>query len=410
MKELKKKAVLFAPFWRQGNHVGNYRVDRFRRWLIDEGYSVVVIRAGSSSGERKESWGQEITVRDPVGTYRDTTPDAPAMFVRKPNKARRWVSNLLFNPDPTVAWARSAARDPRVIQVAQGAKFILSSSPPESAHVGAWLLSRRAGVPHIVDMRDGWLDEPLRPLLRSSALRRWRERRLETLILGAAKAIQVTSDAWKELLCARYPALAPRVRVLTNGYPRGLPSDTMKLGQSSDDGVILVHAGGFLSSRMTQSPELLLEPLLPHLLGGSQRGVIRLIGPLSGDERKIVEAYSERFMDAGWRIEAPGQLTRLEVLALLPKASGLLLLAATHAALPSKLFEYLPTGKPIFAVTYRNSAVWRICSQLPQATLVEIGSEDGLPKPDRPFYQLTEARIPRDYSEEFLAKKFMEII
>ena len=29
--------------------------------------------------------------------------------------------------------------------------------------MGARLLSRRTGVPHIVDMRDGWLDEPLSP-------------------------------------------------------------------------------------------------------------------------------------------------------------------------------------------------------------------------------------------------------
>jgi hypothetical protein len=45
---------------------------------------------------------------------------------------------------------------------------------------------------------------------------------------------------------------------------------------------------------------------------------------------------------------------------LLSLADGLLLLSASHAAIPSKLFEYLPLCKPIFASTSQSSAVWKI--------------------------------------------------
>jgi len=38
-----KKAVIFAPFWRQTDHVGNHRVDRFVRWLAADGFYVVLV-------------------------------------------------------------------------------------------------------------------------------------------------------------------------------------------------------------------------------------------------------------------------------------------------------------------------------------------------------------------------------
>jgi hypothetical protein len=408
-----KRAVLFAPFWRQDGHVGNYRVDRFVRWLADDGYTVIMIRGGSSDGECQQPWGQEITVRDPLGLHRDTSPGSPTYVPpRKPNKLRGATAEWVFNPDPTVVWARVAARRTFVVQAVQGAAFILSSSPPESAHVGAWLLSRRTGVPHIVDMRDGWLDEPLRPLLRTSALRRWREGRMEARILRDAKGIQVTSDVWKAFLCDRYPAFAPKVQMLTNGYPQHTTTPKPKPPREPDDELALIHAGRFLGSRLTQSPDLLLEPLLHNLSGQSSSGVVQLIGPLSNDELTIIEPFRSRFGAIGWRIECPGSLPRSEVLALLPKADGLLLLSASHAALPSKLFEYIPTGRPLFVVTYKGSATWNICALLPQATLIEIvtGSVDSGLDNQTPCYAKPEYRIPPEFCEQSLAQSFKNIL
>jgi hypothetical protein len=46
-----RKAMIFAPFWGQPGHVGNHRVDRFVRWLAEDGYAVVIVRAGDADGE-----------------------------------------------------------------------------------------------------------------------------------------------------------------------------------------------------------------------------------------------------------------------------------------------------------------------------------------------------------------------
>lgn len=406
------KAILFVPFWRQAGHVGNNRVDRFVRWLVEEGYFIVMIRAGIADAISEEAWGQEITVRDPLGIYRDGESGKPDSNPRKPNKWRRTLSYWLFNPDPTVVWARSAADHPAVVGAMKGASFILSSSPPESAHVGAWILSRKFSMPHIVDMRDGWLDEPLKPLLRSSALRRWQEKRLERRILQEARGIMVTSSVWNDLLCQRYPNAASKVHVLTNGYPKNLkdlcakePARTRaKIGKA-----ILIHAGRFTGSDLTRTLDKLLEPLLKNLANTSITGVIRLIGALTKEELLQIARFEPRYEAIGWQIETLDALPRSELLEQLPKSDGLLLLSASYAALPSKLFEYIPTGLPIFIVTEKNSATWKLCERLPQAYL--FNSADKLSSQgNSPFFEQTVFEIPNEYSELALSESFIEFL
>jgi hypothetical protein len=314
-------------------------------------------------------------VRDPIGLYRDASPTGIQPPARKPNKTRRALSYWLFNPDPGVTWAYVAACHPSVLKASSGAAFIISSSPPESVHVGAWKISRKLGLPHIVDMRDGWLDEPLRPILRTSAFRRWQEGRLETQILNDATAILVTSDVWQELLCNRLPKLANKVTVLPNGYPLSLPKIVAAKNKPNDAGLVLVHAGRFSGSDTRRTPDLILQPLLACVNQKASQGTIKLIGSLSDDELAVIEQFVAPFAEHGWRIECPGCLLRQELLELLPQADGLLLLSASFAAIPSKLFEYIPTGRPILVATEQGSATWRICDSLPQAFLIKMGKQ-----------------------------------
>lgn len=406
-----KKAVIFAPFWRLAGHVGNNRVDRFVRWLAEDGFHVLMIRAGSADGRRDEPWGTEITVRDPIGLYLDASPAGVQPPARKPNKLRRTLSYWLFNPDPSVVWARVAARHPSVLEAAAGAAFILSSSPPESAHVGAWKLSRSLRVPHVVDMRDGWLDEPLKPLLQTSAFRRWQESRLEARILRDARAIQVTSDVWQKLLCKRMPELANKVTVLTNGYPLVMPEITHIESDQKDTGLVLVHAGRFSGSDIRRSADLILQPLLEGVKNKASHGTIRLIGSLSTEELQIIERFSQPFAEKGWRIECLGNLPRHELLKLLPKADGLLLLSASYAAIPSKLFEYIPTGRPMLVVTEQGSATWRICEKLTQAVLVESDGKNSV-RMTIEFLNMAgntkiSSTLPSDYTEDHMKSVFL---
>lgn len=410
-----KKAVIFAPFWKVPGHVGNNRVDRFVRWLVEEGFQVVIIRAGARNELCKTEWGAELTVRDPLGLYRDSGIEEKVAVRRRPNRFLYWLAYWLFNPDPSIIWGRKAAADLRVRAMVADADFILSSSPPESAHVGAWMLARRFNIPHIVDMRDGWLDEPLKPILINSALRRWLEARLEARIIADASRIFVTSNIWCDLLCRRLQLASKKIVVITNGYPRNTGCDDVK--HNFGDGgnrLVLIHAGRFTGSRKTQKPILLLAPLLNAIQENEARGTVRLIGEIHKEEIAEIDKYREQFGDFGWHIECVGAMQRDRLLEVLPTANGLLLLSASHAAIPSKLFEYIASRRPILAVTEKGSATWQICEKLPQAFLVEFGCEPS-ESTVRDFLKCAATHnslgtCPEEYSEKYLSRKFRDCI
>ena len=407
-----KKAVIFAPFWRQPGHVGNYRVDRFVRWLAAEGFYVVLVRGGSVTGQRTESWGVELTVRDPLGLYRDTVPGAVPVKKRKPNKLRRLLAYWLFNPDPGILWARTAARHSSVLEQAAGASFVLSSSPPESAHIGAAILAKKLKAKLIIDMRDGWLDEPLKPLLRNSRFQRWREGRLEHAILQQADKIFVTSRVWRSLLADRLPFTQDKTVVLTNGYP---PDGLFGLKQVSkrpaNESLHLVHAGRFTGSRLSQKVGYLLEPLLMGLRGAGSHGVVTLLGSLEAADLEEIRRWQPQFNSKGWSIEVKDTLPRDEMMELLRQADGLLLLSASQAAIPSKLFEYLSLGKPIFTTTPQSSAVWMVGESLDQLFLTDYRKPgESVVRSFLSATTMTENsyEAPGQFSEEALSKIFIK--
>lgn len=411
MKQM-KKAVIFAPFWRQPGHVGNYRVDRFVRWLAADGFHVVLIRAGSVTGQHTESWGVELTVRDPLGLYRDAVTDGTPVKTRKPNRMRRLLAYWLFNPDPGILWARAAAKNPTVLKHADRVSFVLSSSPPESAHIGAAILAKKLKAKLIIDMRDGWLDEPLKPLLRDSRLQRWREGRLENATLQQADKIFVTSPVWKSLLADRLPFTQDKTVVLTNGYPPdGLFNPEPTRDRPANAPLRLVHAGRFTGSRLSQRASYLFEPLLMGLGNTQTQGVVMLLGRLEAADLEEIAQWQPRFKARGWCIELKDAVPRDDMMALLSQADGLLLLSASQAAIPSKLFEYLSIGKPVFTATPQSSAVWKVGEALEQLFLTDYREPDeaaasafisAIRAPESDY------TVPAQFAEEQLSKIFIE--
>jgi hypothetical protein len=91
------------------------------------------------------------------------------------------------------------------------------------------------------------------------------------------------------------------------------------------------------------------------------------------------------------------------------------LLCISEAAIPSKLYEYIPTGKPVLAVTPKNSAVWRICEGIKHVYLVD--SDDLANTESTVMNFLDHCRgnqdsvsIPEELSPGYISKKFMQKI
>lgn len=370
------KVVIPAPYWGQPGHLGWVRVERFVRWLGEVGFDIVVLRAGSRDWVARRQWGTEVTVRDPIGFYADHAPGSlDAIPLRSKNLLRRYLSAVLLVPDPLVAWARRAASHPSVRQAVDGAQWVLSSSPPESVHVAAYRIARGTDARLMVDLRDGWLDEPTLPLVPTSRLQTARHRRLEARILQRSQRIVVTSEAWRRLLVERLPWTAERVAVLTNACPELPPSmgEDARAAEDPNRPLTLLYAGKLFSSRRERRTEHLLEPIEGALRHASRAGRLLFVGNLDEDERAQLARWGQRLEGTRWEVEVRPPVTRDQAVRLMLAADGLLLLSSSSASIPAKLFDYLAARRPILAVAPRGSALWDIGEGLPQVTLVALG-------------------------------------
>ena len=383
--------LILAPWWQHEAHVGNLRLRRHVAWLREAGHRVTIIDSGLQFSLSEDDALTRITIPDPLRMHVALTPGAAAP--RRPSALRRWMAYALLLPDPSIVWARRVLAHPVVQHAARTANVVMSSSPPEAAFIACAKMSSRYGIPFWMDMRDGWLDEPLKPLLRSSAIQRWRERKQEAYCLSQATVVSVTSPQWAEMLKKRYPQFSDKLHVVTNAAPESV---AMPLEPSS--AIRLCYAGRLTSSR----PERDTNDLAT-VLAQLPRHSFSIIGDLTPDERQ--DASSR-----GWDIRPALQRTAL--LHELAKESGLVLLSSSQGSIPAKFYDYLSAGRPMLGIAPRDSAAWVAMSHVPQAYAVDPAAPDAavIAAFVNAASQSEPTSIPEIFTESAVRARFMEAL
>jgi glycosyltransferase involved in cell wall biosynthesis len=241
---------------------------------------------------------------------------------------------------------------PRALALASERPFdcVITSSPPESAHLIGLALKRR-GLPWIADFRDGWSFESTRPDFPLAAQRRL-DNALERRIARTADLVMTVSDPITHDLRSRTRAHA---LTLTNGFD---PDDDHHLveldGLLSPTRHTLLHTGRMAFSG--RSPQALLDALAllaadsPAL---AERLDVALAGPLSRAER----AAADRVPPPA-SVRAVGMLDHRQAIAFQRAADSLLLITGgrRRGEATGKLYEYLAAGKQILVLGERSAA------------------------------------------------------
>ena len=262
-------------------------------------------------------------------------------------------------------------------------------------------------------MRDGWLDEPLSKVINKVPFRRFIETKLESKILKRADFIFVTSSKWKSLLNSRLDFTMGKTFVLTNGYPQNL--DFIVPNKDKRDKILLFHTGKFTGSSNTRKINILLDIILKDISEYETRGSMILLGNLEPEELDLITKYKKNFNDNGWDIQFSNSISQSEMYEKLLSSDGLLLLSTSQAAIPSKLFEYILTKKPILAITPKNSATWEICEKLPQVFLSDYRNKSENDKSIIEFLEVCKTGnvasvVPEEYTDRYLSKMFLKAL
>jgi glycosyltransferase involved in cell wall biosynthesis len=339
MKRLLVVANPFPPM----TSAGTNRVLRFLRHLPAQGWEATVLTA--------EAQGPD-TAPDFVRILR-----TPAIVPRQRLHGGRRSSQVnawLFVPDPYVLWAATALAAGRRLLAAEPFDAIFSSHPRASVHIAAAGLTRASGVPWMADYRDPRFANDARPY--ATPLHAAATRRLEARVLRHAAALSAINQPILDAIVKRHPWLEGHSHVLPNGYDRAEAATTATLGP----GFWFVYTG-----RLYQR-EQQLEAFL-SALAALPKDVKALF---VGDASRVQPLAAK--LGIGDRVRVERLVPHAVALGYQQAADALLLMTGRRAeSMSSKVFEYLHSGRPVFAITASHSAASKLLAEVGGGVTVE---------------------------------------
>ena len=284
------------------------------------------------------------------------------------------------------------------------------SLPPAASGTVGWLLNRLRGVPYLVEYRDPWTvgafwtsDADGRPRADVVTRARYRlTRRLEaTLLQRSAGAIIVNGEAHVARLAAAFPdqTLGKPIVHIRNGVD--LDDTATDPEPDAPAGVLRLLHTGFFYHFYTPHQLIGALRLTQHRSPESLDGVeVEFMG--SGFPEQLVEELD------GWGL---GQLVRRtaagtysDALSAMRRADGLIAilpaLESNYDRLPTKIYEYLSTDRPILVVADPNGAASELLAGTPDVVVADNSSQQTIADAFAAFVRLTRRRRAEGYPAE----------
>lgn len=256
---------------------------------------------------------------------------------------RTWKQ--VFWPDFACLWIGNAARTAGRLLERNAYDGLITVSNPFSSHlVGRRLKPWRRGLPWLVDIGDPFSPVP-EVAVNNLRLYASANRAAEKSVVGHADTVMVTTPGTREVYADAFPMAADRIVVVPPSF--SLPEPTRRADASRTPGPTrLVFAGRLY--RGIRNP----QPVLNLLRALNDRG-LDLELHVYGDATECSDLF--RRSPVGDCVHLHGQVSRSDVWRRMQEADVLVNLGnATSCQLPSKVVEYLWTGRPVLNLVQRD--------------------------------------------------------
>ncbi len=315
--------------------------------------------------------------------YREDIQSAPRSAIllqRLLEKALSLLRKAFYWPDYRMGWISPAARQGRAILDENRPDAIISVSWPVSSHVVGMLIRRGAmrSIPWIADIGDPFsfnTTTPSNNYLLYAGLNFLFEGKLFRRVAGAV----VSTERTRQLYCRYFRRACGKFVVIPPMIPSTGASKGSAAGRffAAGDKIRLVFAGSL--RKANRPPEALLAlfaALLETDLGE------RLELHFFGNTSRCEDAFQAYRALLGAKIFTHGVVPKEVVDQAVAEANVLVNLGnRTDYQLPSKVFEYMASNKPILNVALiGNDSSWEFLSKTPLAINVLAGKNNEVDK------------------------------
>jgi glycosyltransferase involved in cell wall biosynthesis len=372
----RRKVLIISYMWAPMEGVGLMRASKFARYLTGMGWDPVVLtvkgaQAAETNGRDQE--GFEVFRTDysdvassikrflaPVSAIGKKGPESRELDPKN-GAARRpsLVRELILMPDDQIGWYKYAVEEGKNIIEKEGIDLIMSTSPPETAHLIARSLKKSSGLPWVADLRDLWAEDHFRqrPLVKRLILRR-----MEKKTLGDADLVVTVSDPWAETLRRSLSCVPDKVRVIENGYDE---TDFAGLEYRGNEKFTISYTGKL--HRINQPIGPLFEAIKGLVSEGAvDRRRIRVDMYVFGYDKPDIAAMAERYGLSDVVFEH-GRVSYEESLRI-QRSSDILLFVQWRGRqgngwYSAKLYDYIGARRPILAIAGENGVASDLVSR-----------------------------------------------
>ena len=356
--------LIIAYSFPPDGEVGAKRVARLCRYLPEFGISPVVLTVEKRFNTiNDETFPVPENIRvvrtrcltNPLDWYRRSKTHRkplprlpPQPSLKSQNRShglRRQIVSLLEIPDHYWGWYFPAIRAAEALIEQERIAVVFSSGPPWTSHLVARHLKKKYRIPWIADFRDAWLSDVWRDVPR------WRERidgGLEASCVKWADLVLCVTDGIQTQFTERYPAIpAAKFITLTNGFDGSIPSAPRMAPRGSQ--LLCLHLGELYAGRRIDTFCKALVELIRT--GRLDPTGVRVVFLGSCDAAIVASAHrvAPELIENNC-VEFRPRVTWAEGQQFLDSADVLLIFQGNHRGVTAKFYEYLQTGKPIFAI------------------------------------------------------------
>lgn len=262
---------------------------------------------------------------------------------------------LLYKiPDPLKSWNKSTKK--RILEKWKNEKFdaIITFAYPFSSHLVGIELKKHFNTKWIAHFSDPWADNPYS---RYDPISISINKKMEKEVISNADVCIFVSEETREFYSKIYPNNSKKFLVLEHSFDPSLYSENY----SKTKKLTLRYMGNFYGAR---SPEPLFKALSELLIDGSIREE-NFIFEIFGGGMKVpflIKKYGlEKLVFQRSTVSYKESLNIMKTSDILVVIDGVVKMDSIF--LPSKLIDYLGSGRPIFGITPKKSASERVISK-----------------------------------------------